>query len=57
MMAAFWIAYIEGKNLYLSNLNADNWISLFGTIILYFSGCFIGLITLYKTEKENAKNK
>lgn len=56
MMAAFWIAYIEGKNLYLSNFNADNWISLFSTIILYFSGCFIGLITLYKTEKENVKN-
>lgn len=56
MMAAFWIAYIEGKDLYLANLNAENWISLFGTIILYFSGCFIGLITLYKTEKDKNTN-
>lgn len=50
--AAYWIANIEGHDLYLKNLTSDQWISLFNTIIIYFSGCFIGLVTLHKSKEE-----
>lgn len=47
----YWIASIEGHNIYLKDLNSDQWISLFNTIIIYFSGCLIGIITLYKNKE------
>ena len=56
LIVAYWVANIEGHNLYLKNLNSDQWISLFNTIIIYFSGCLIGIITLYKNN-EDVKNK
>lgn len=46
-----WIANIEGHNIYLQYLNSDQWISIFNTIIIYFSGCLIGIVTLYKTNE------
>lgn len=52
----YWIANIEGHDIYLKDLNSDQWISLFNTIIIYFSGCLIGIITLYKN-KENSNEK
>lgn len=48
LIVVYWIANIEGHNLYLKDLNSDQWISLFNTIIIYFSGCLIGIVTLYK---------
>lgn len=51
----YWIASIEGHTIYLKNLNSDQWISLFNTIIIYFSGCLIGIITLYKNNSEANK--
>lgn len=47
----YWIACIEGHTIYLKDLNSDQWISLFNTIIIYFSGCLIGIITLYKNKE------
>ena len=51
IMIVYWIANIEEHNIYLSDLNATQWLSAFNTIILYLSACFIGLISLYKSEK------
>lgn len=48
----YWIANIEGHDIYLKYLNSDQWISLFNTIIIYFSGCLIGIITLYKNKED-----
>lgn len=48
---AYWIACIEGHTIHLKDLNSDQWISLFNTIIIYFSGCLIGIITLYKNKE------
>ena len=56
LIVVYWVANIEGHNLYLKNLNSDQWISLFNTIIIYFSGCLIGIITLYKN-REEVKNE
>lgn len=50
-----WIANIEGHNIYLQYLNSDQWISIFNTVIIYFSGCLIGIVTLYKTNEANRK--
>lgn len=47
----YWVACIEGHTIYLKDLNSDQWISLFNTIIIYFSGCLIGIITLYKNKE------
>lgn len=49
----YWIANIEGHDIYLKDLNSDQWISLFNTIIIYFSGCLIGIITLYKNKEDS----
>lgn len=51
----YWIASIEGHTIYLKDLNSDQWISLFNTIIIYFSGCLIGIVTLYKNNSEQNK--
>lgn len=51
LIFVYWIANIEGHILYLKDLTSDQWISLFNTIIIYFLGCLIGLITLYKNNK------
>ena len=56
LIIVYWVSYIEGKTIYLKNLNADQWISIFNTIIIYFSGCFIGLAAMYKAEKEKKTN-
>ena len=52
-----WIANIEGHTLYLNNLNSDQWISIFNTIIIYFSGCLIGIVTLYKNNSQKNAQK
>lgn len=53
LFMTYWVANIEGHDLYLENLNANQWISVFNAIIIYFSGCLIGLITLYKSKGDN----
>ena len=57
LILVYWIANIEGHTLYLKDLDSNQWISLFNTIIIYFSGCFIGLITLYRTKEVNNDKK
>lgn len=57
LILVYWIANIEGHTLYLKDLDSNQWISLFNTIIIYFSGCFIGLITLYRTKDVNNDKK
>lgn len=52
LIMVYWITFIEGKTIYLRDLNADQWIAIFNTVIIYFSACFIGLVGMYKAEKE-----
>ena len=56
LIIVYWVTYIEGRTIYLKNLNADQWIAIFNTIIIYFSGCFIGLVGMYKNEKDSKTN-
>lgn len=51
LIMVYWVASIEQKCIVLKDLNADQWIAIFNTIIIYFSGCLIGLVSMYKTEK------
>lgn len=55
LIMVYWITFIEGKTIYLRNLNADQWIAIYNTVIIYFSACFIGLVGMYKAEKEGKK--
>lgn len=57
LLFVYWVANIEGSTIELKNLSSDQWISLFNTIIIYFSGCIIGIATLYRTKEcKNEKN-
>lgn len=53
IIVVYWIAYIEKHNIVLTTLNSTQWIEIFNAIIIYFSACFIGIASLYKSEKNN----
>lgn len=51
LITAYWIASIEGHDIILKNINADQWCNIFNSIIIYVSGCIIGFSNYLKTEK------
>lgn len=51
LMTAYWIANIEGHDIILKNINADQWCNIFNSIIIYVSGCIIGFSNYLKAEK------
>lgn len=51
LITAYWIASIEGHDIVLKNINADQWCNIFNSIIIYVSGCIIGFSNYLKTEK------
>ena len=55
IIIAYWIVSIEGKNFYLSNLNIDQWSSIFNNIIIYFATCIIGVVSIYRGIKDRKK--
>lgn len=42
LILVYWIANIEGHDILLKNINADQWCNIFNSIIIYVSGCIIG---------------
>ncbi len=51
VIIAYWITSIEGRDFFLNEFTREEWISIFGVIVGYFSACFIGLIVGYNTLK------
>ena len=48
LIVVYWIANIEGHDILLKNINADQWCNIFNSIIIYVSGCIIGLSGYFK---------
>lgn len=57
ILIVYWIACIEGHEIFLINLNADQWISVFNNMIIYLSGCIIGISNLYRADTIKAEEK
>lgn len=48
LILVYWIANIEGHDILLKNINADQWCNIFNSIIIYVSGCIIGFSSYFK---------
>lgn len=48
LILAYWVANIEGHDIVLKNINADQWCNIFNSIIIYVSSCIIGFSGYFK---------